>query len=112
MFRVVSLLALVFVFLPPAGAQNPPTPAVPPLPGQNAVQLQFGPSSDVKEVLRLYEQLTGRRLVYDNQTIGTVPIVINEKVPRSEAIKIMEMALLMNGFSLIETETKNIWKVF
>ena len=112
MFRVASLLALVFVFLPPAGAQNPPTPAVPPLPGQNTVQLQFGPSSDVKEVLRLYEQLTGRRLVYDNQTIGVVPIVINEKVPRAEAIKIMEMALHMNGFSLIETETKNIWKVF
>jgi len=44
----------------------------------DSVQLQFGPSSDVKEVLHLYESLTNKRLLYDNQVVGPVPIVVNE----------------------------------
>jgi type II secretion system protein D len=76
------------------------------------VQLQFSPQSDVKEILLLYERLTNRRLIYDATVQGPVPLVINTPLPPDEAIKIIEIALLMNGFSLVPTEDKNIWKVF
>ena len=64
------------------------------------VTLQF-PNSDVADVLHLYEQLTGKKLVMDNFVQGKVNIFISKPVPRDEAIKIIEMNLLMNGFSLV-----------
>ncbi|HWY41078.1 MAG TPA: secretin N-terminal domain-containing protein [Chthoniobacterales bacterium] len=62
--------------------------------------LQF-PNSDVKDVLRFYESLTGKKLIMDNFVSGKVDIFLSKKVPRDEAIKIIEMSLLLNGYSLI-----------
>lgn len=67
------------------------------------VTLQY-PNSDIGDVLHLYETLTGKRLVMDNFVQGKVNIFITKPVPREEAIKIIEMNLLMNGFSLIPAE--------
>ena len=67
------------------------------------VRLQF-PNSDVDDVLRLYENLTGKKLVRDNFVQGKVNIFVAKDVPRDEAIKIIEINLLMNGFSLIPAE--------
>ncbi len=75
------------------------TPAAPP----DLVRLQF-PNSDVDDVLRLYEHLTGKKLVRDNFVQGKVNIFISKDVPREEAIKIIEINLLMNGFSLIPAD--------
>ncbi len=74
------------------------------------VQLQF-PNSDVADVLRFYEQLTGKKLVMDNFVQGKVNIFIGKDVPREEAIKIIEMNLLLNGYSLIPAEDTDIVKV-
>ena len=49
------------------------------------VRLQF-PNSDVTDVLHLYEQLTGKKLVMDNFVQGKVNIFISKDVP-PEAIK-------------------------
>jgi general secretion pathway protein D len=88
-----------------AAARNTPAPApaAPPPGAPNLVRLQF-PNSDVSDVLHLYEQLTGKKLVMDNFVQGKVNIFISKDVPREEAIKIIEMNLLMNGFSLIPAE--------
>src|SRR6202795_5304504 len=67
------------------------------------VTLQY-PNSDVADILHLYEQLTGKRLVMDNFVQGKVNIFISKDVPREEAIKIIEINLLMNGFSLIPSD--------
>jgi len=72
----------------PAGASDP------------AVTLQF-PNSDVADVLRFYEQLTGKKLVMDNFVQGKVNIFIAKAVSRDEAIKIIEMSMALNGISLI-----------
>jgi general secretion pathway protein D len=74
----------------PAGASTP-------------VRLQY-PNSDVIDVLRLYETLTGTKLVMDNFVQGKVNINLAKEVPADEAIKIIEMNLLMNGFSLVPAE--------
>ncbi|MEY2502658.1 MAG: ral secretion pathway protein [Verrucomicrobiota bacterium] len=64
------------------------------------VNLQF-PNSDVVDVLRYYETLTGKKLIMDNFVQGKVNIALSRAVPREEAIKIIEMNLLMNGYSLV-----------
>src|SRR6188474_1241335 len=78
---------------PPKNAAAPPaTPAT--------VRLQF-PNSDVVDVLHLYEQLTGKKLVMDNFVQGKVNIFIAKDVSREEAIKIIEMSMSLNGISLV-----------
>lgn len=89
---------------PIAVATPPPRPVQPganqPASGSNLVRLQF-PNSDVEDVLRLYEQLTGLKLVRDNFVQGRVNIFLSRDVPKDEAIRIIEINLLMNGFSLV-----------
>jgi general secretion pathway protein D len=85
-----------------AAAAPTPVPTAPPG-APNLVRLQF-PNSDVQDVLRLYEQLTGKQLIMDNFVQGKVSIFLSRDVPREEAIKIIEMNLLMNGFSLVPSE--------
>ncbi len=67
------------------------------------VTLQY-PNSDVTDVLHLYETLTGAKLVLDNGVQGKVNIFLAQKVPRREAIKIIEMNLALNGYSLVPAE--------
>jgi type II secretion system protein D len=83
--------------------QTSPAPAsVPGLTPQpdRMVNLQF-PNSDVVDVLRYYETLTNKKLIMDNFVQGKVNIALSRPVPREEAIKIIEMNLLMNGYSLV-----------
>ncbi len=83
-----------------AGRANVPNPGAT---GPEMIRLQF-PNSDVDDVLRLYENLTGKKLVRDNFVQGKVNIFISKEVPQEEAIKIIEMNLLMNGFSLVPAD--------
>jgi general secretion pathway protein D len=62
--------------------------------------MQF-PNSDVVDVLHFYETLTGKKLIMDNLVQGKVNIFISKPVPREEAIKIIEINLLLNGFTLV-----------
>jgi general secretion pathway protein D len=82
---------------------NPEEPGDPPAAPSNSpatVRLQF-PNSDVVDVLHLYEQLTGKKLVMDNFVQGKVNIFIAKDVSREEAIKIIEMSMALNGISLV-----------
>jgi general secretion pathway protein D len=77
-----------------------PAPATAPPGAPAMVRLQF-PNSDVVDVLHLYEQLTGKKLVMDNFVQGKVNIFIAKDVSRDEAIKIIEMSMGLNGISLV-----------
>ena len=59
------------------------------------------PNADVRDVLSYYERLTGKRLVPDSTIQGQINIVVNGKVTKSEAIKLIETALLLNGSSIV-----------
>ena len=83
----------------PADPPQADTPAAPPN-APATVRLQF-PNSDVVDVLHLYEQLTGKKLVMDNFVQGKVNIFIAKDVSRDEAIKIIEMSMALNGISLV-----------
>jgi type II secretion system protein D len=89
--------------LPAVKGVSPPTQEEAPTAPPNApatVRLQF-PNSDVVDVLHLYEQLTGKKLVMDNFVQGKVNIFIAKDVSREEAIKIIEMSMALNGISLV-----------
>src|SRR2546422_4928836 len=87
---------------PPASkiANQPTRDATAPPGAPATVRLQF-PNSDVVDVLHLYEQLTGKKLVMDNFVQGKVNIFIAKDVSRDEAIKIIEMSMALNGISLV-----------
>jgi general secretion pathway protein D len=90
----------------PLPAQSPAAPArsAAPTPNlQEHVKLQF-PNSDVQDVLRYYEQLTGKRVIMDNFVNGKVNIFLTKDPTREEAIQIIQISLLMNGFSLVPEE--------
>jgi general secretion pathway protein D len=82
------------------GAAGPAERTAPADANDPGVTLQF-PNSDVADVLRFYEQLTGKKLVMDNFVQGKVNIFIAKAVSRDEAIKIIEMSMALNGISLI-----------
>jgi type II secretion system protein D len=90
--------------VPPAQTNVAPAsiPGLTPAP-DHTVTLQF-PNSDVVDVLHLYEQLTGKKLIMDNFVQGKVNIFLSRPVPKDEAIKIIEINLLMNGYSLVPAE--------
>jgi general secretion pathway protein D len=92
----------------PSLAQSPapvaPARSAAPTPNlQEHVKLQF-PNSDVQDVLRYYEQLTGKRVITDNFVNGKVNIFLTKDPTREEAIQIIQISLLMNGFSLVPEE--------
>jgi general secretion pathway protein D len=84
----------------PKAAKTPPADAPAPPGAPATVRLQF-PNSDVVDVLHLYEQLTGKKLVMDNFVQGKVNIFIAKDVSRDEAIKIIEMSMALNGISIV-----------
>ncbi len=106
MFRPLYLVVVSLVAAGFALAQLPPpaTPSLPvttPPPGApDMVTLQF-PNSDVVDVLRFYEMLTGKKLIMDNFVQGKISIFIAKPIPREEAIKIIEINLLLNKYSLV-----------
>jgi type II secretion system protein D len=90
------------------GSPSPPNASSPQTSGP--VRLQF-PNTDVREVLGFYEHLTGKRVVIDNQVQGTVNIVVTGDLAPEEAVRIIEINLLLNGITLIPVEHSNIVKV-
>jgi general secretion pathway protein D len=87
-----------------AQAMPGPPPALPAsfptTPERADVRLQF-PNAQVADVLNYYELLTGKRVLSDPTVQGPVNIVVNTPVTKSEAITIIEVALTLNGFSLV-----------
>jgi general secretion pathway protein D len=115
--RLFYIAMLVLASATATLAQRAPRPPAPPAPAKGAnhsqedppppppnapatVRLQF-PNSDIVDVLHLYEQLTGKKLVMDNFVQGKVNIFIAKDVSRDEAIKIIEMSMALNGISLV-----------
>ena len=67
------------------------------------VQLAFGPTSDVKDVLALYGQLVDHHILYTNVVVGPCPVVTPERVTKEKAISLIESALFANGFCLVDS---------
>lgn len=73
----------------------------------NAADAEVGPlqypNNPVGDILSLYEKLTGKVLERDASLVGApnLSIVATKKIPASEAVRLIEASLLLNGYSLI-----------
>ena len=77
--------------------------AKPKAPGGNddEVDLQF-PNTPLPEILLLYEQLTGKKIIRDINVEGaSMTIETTGKMPKAEAIEFIEKSLLLNGYAFV-----------
>lgn len=94
--------------LPPVDlepADERPAPSAPLVPPEQPIRLTF-PNTSVTEILSLYEVLTGKRLVRDSALAQGAPltIVVPGEVPKSEAIRLIEASLLLNGYTFVPVD--------
>ena len=59
------------------------------------------PNTDISEVLGLYEQLTGKKALFDTTVQGKIRVRVLKPVSRLEAIRILETVFALNNFTLI-----------
>lgn len=60
------------------------------------------PNSPASDILSFYEKLTGKVLVRDANLAGALlNIVATQPLPKSQAIRLIEAALLLNGYALV-----------
>lgn len=72
------------------------------------VNIQF-PKTSVFEVLSLYETLTGKQMIRDSNLAGPeLSIMVSQPVSKSEAIKLIESSLLLNGYSIVPVDDQTI----
>jgi len=91
--------------LDPMTAPPPASPAQP----EPTVRLTF-PNTSVNDILQLYEVLTNKRLVRDSMLAQGSPltIVVPGEVPRSEAIRLIEASLLLNGYTFVPVDDQTM----
>ena len=102
------LLPLFFTLLlvglvSPSSAQTP-QPSSEKL--EESITLQY-PNIPATDILPLYEKLTGKTLVRDANLAGpNLNISSSQPMPKSQAIRMIEAALLLNGYSIIPDSDK------
>ena len=88
----------------PTARVFPPVPAARPASapvGDEMVQSIDFPNTDITQVLPLYEQLTGKKALYDSTVQGKITVRVTQPVSRLEAIRILETVFALNNFTLI-----------
>ncbi len=119
--RVLARLCLslsLLLLAVPARAQPKSEPAASPespaVPSQEPMSSFQAVNASIDTILQQYEQLTGKVLIRDsNLMANAVPITISvpHPVPRSELVRLIEAALLLNNYALIPGSEPNTVKV-
>lgn len=93
-----SAVLLGLIALAPMGfSQEPPVQ-------DDGVALKL-PGNPITDVLNFYEMLTGKRMVRDANLAGpNLTIVVPGKIPRAEAVAMLESAMLLNGYTLVNVD--------
>lgn len=81
----------------PASAPTPRPIATP----EEQITLQF-PRASVNDILSFYEALTGKRMIRDSKLGGDeISVYSRQPLPKSDAIRMIEAAMLLNGYTLL-----------
>lgn len=100
MARAIAIL-LIFTTIvsSPLQAQKPAT--------ENNVDLLF-PNTSINEVLSSYELLTGKRTIRDSKLGGDDLYIVAKGVPKSAAIRMIEAAFLLNGYTIVPVDNNTV----
>ena len=92
-----NLIAVIIFLL--AVVISPAQSAFPSAAGCEGVQF---PHNSVSDLLSFYEGLIGKRVIHDSKLIGPkLSIMVYEKLPRKDAINLLECSLRLNGYSIV-----------
>lgn len=87
--------------IPTPAPRGPAAVAAPSPANEEQVSVTY-PNNPVADILTVYERLTHKILIRDANLAGpNLSIVAAQPVPKSEAIRLIEAALLLNGYSLV-----------
>lgn len=93
-----ALAGLFLVIAAPVGFAQEPAPQ------DDGVALKL-PGNPITDVLNFYEMLTGKRMVRDANLAGpNLTIVVPGKIPKADAIAMLESAMLLNGYTLVDVD--------
>lgn len=96
-----ALAALLFAL----GAAQAAPAQVPNLPRPEPAGVNFNfDNADLRLVIRLAGEITGRRFVIDDKVAGTVTVVANDRIPADRVYPFLLSILEARGFSVIERE--------
>ena len=75
---------------------------------EKMVSVQF-PHASVLDVLRFYDELTGKHTIRDANLSGPeLSIMVANEIPQKEAIGLIESSLLLGGYTLIPVDEKTV----
>ena len=86
--------------LPSRPLRSPRATSTPALIDETPQSIEFL-NTDITQVLGLYEQLTGKKALYDTTVQGKITVRVAKPVSRLEAIRILETVFALNNFTLI-----------
>ena len=73
----------------------------------NKVDLLF-PNTSINEVLSYYELLTGKRTIRDSKLGGDDLYIVAKGVPKASAVRMIEAAFLLNGYSIVPVDDHTV----
>ena len=79
------------------------TPSSAPTLGPDKVVLNFE-NADIQTVIKAISELSGKNFVIDPRVKGTVNIVSDKPISKSDSYKVLESALRMQGFATVEAD--------
>lgn len=106
---LLTVLCSLLVTFPAYAAPTPApssTPLAQPSSSQTSddkVVLNFE-NADIQTVIKAISKLSGKNFVIDPRVKGTVTIVSEKPISKSESYKVLESALRMQGFATVEAD--------
>ena len=86
--------------IPGAVPINAPAPAA----GPDAIRMTPFVNAPIGDVLKYYETLSGKHVIYDNAVQGSITLDITTQVTSAEALHLIEAQLNLDGYALIPAE--------
>ncbi|MEZ5404802.1 MAG: secretin N-terminal domain-containing protein [Verrucomicrobiia bacterium] len=71
------------------------------------VDLQY-PNNPIQDIIAIYEQLTGKRVIKDPNLAGLNFSIMANQIPKSEAIRLIESAMLLNNYAIVPAPDNSI----
>lgn len=79
----------------------------PKIEGDKVAGLKFE-NINVQDLLRIYEKMTSRPVVFDSSVQGNLTVDTDIVLNKKQAIQLIEQALLLNGFALVIREKETL----